>query len=328
MDKLSRKFIVYVILFLLIISSLPIMTIYYSNNKNDDILASLDVEDTASCISLINNSGSYSIDLNGDGNKDFIYYTVKNNKYHIYVESNGSEDELIPNQPLNIIGTDTLKNISLHFMDVTRNHIPDIFVQSFDNKTPVTHIFSLSDKKFKDIFSSTDNCIGTIDTSNNRTPKVISFNITKEDEEIKEFMYINNRFSNISYEKDSIDCIPVVQSLIGTIELPYEVESGPDIFTTNADDYTKSILWRLLKVNNTYTFNSCFFKDSKSDKNGNPIEYTWLLNFSRYSKDESKLLSTEIFTINIIKVDDSYKVNSIKQESKPIENSESTKLIK
>lgn len=314
MKSQNIKFAIYVFLFLCIVASLPIMTIYYSNS-NDELLSYIESDDAYSCLELLNNENTYSIDLNGDDIKDTIYSDVSNDKYHLYCEINGTKHELEPQRPLNSIGTNSMKFLVLNFNDVTRTNIPDIIIHSLDNKTPMTHIFTYENNSFKDIFSSTDNCFGVLNNTNNKTPTIISLNILGDDIDIKEFMYINKKITNVSYEQTQIEGIPQIQSLIGTIQLPYEIDEGPDIFTEEADDFTKSLLWRLSKNTNSYEFNCCSFEDSKADKNGNPTEYTWNLYFSKFTKDGSKLIKPITFVVKLTKVGDQFLINSISEET-------------
>ena len=78
-----------------------------------------------------------------------------------------------------------------------------------------------------------------------------------------------------------------------------------------------SIIGRLAGENNRYTFQSCTFKDNKSNKNGEILEVLWTLNFKAVSlmnKDLIKNYSLSVILKPNGKEDEPnfYKITSIK----------------
>lgn len=306
--KQLNKFIIYVVLFLCIVISLPIMTLYYNTHNNIEL-------NNPSAIETFNNDKDtdYNIDLNGDGKKDILSIETDNGRYSASAFINNTKYELIPNAPLNALGTDNNK-IYCTFVDTTRNNIPEIIIQSYENTTPMQHIFTWNGHKFVDIFSSTNNSLGILEHTSNKTPRLLSFNISSSLENIQQYMYIKDGYKNISYDKSDIQGYSCVQKLIDVVQLQYELEECPDIFNEDVDYYSKSLLWKLSKNIYYYQFKDCFFLDTKCDKNGNATEYQWNLRFEKKLKSADQTPAIVKMKITVKKFNDMFKINSISIE--------------
>jgi hypothetical protein len=85
--------------------------------------------------------------------------------------------------------------------------------------------------------------------------------------------------------KDSIfSFIKYIESLPGN-----EANKPANVFYPGLSGDDIAVIGKLSGENNTYSFQNCVFKDSKSDKNGEVSEILWTLNFkgtSNVSKDK------------------------------------------
>ena len=307
-DKQLNKFIIQVVIFLCIVICLPIMTLYYNTNRNLDTNNSAAIETISS-----GKDTDYKIDLNGDGRKDILSIEVDDGKYSAIAYINSTKYQLIPSTPLNTLGTSN-NEIYCTFIDTTRNNIPEIIIQSYENNTPMQHIFTWNGHKFIDIFSSTNNSIGILDHTSNKTSRLLSFNINSSLENIQQYMYIKDSYKNISYDKSDIQGYSCIQKLIDVIQLQYELEECPDIFNDDVDYYSKSLLWKLSKNTYDYQFRDCFFFDTKCDKNGNPTEYQWNIRFEKKLKSAEQTSSIIKMKVTVKQLSDMFKINSISIE--------------
>lgn len=310
--KQLNKFIIYIVLFLCIVLSLPIMTLYYNTHKQD---INIGIDNSAVVEAFDSNkSTEYNIDLNGDGKKDILSIESSDGRYSASVFINNTKYQLVPDSPLSTLGTINNK-VYCTFIDTTRNNIPEIILQSYENSTPMQHIFSWDGHKFIDMFSSTNNSIGILEHTSNRTPRLLSFNINNPVENIQQFMYIKDNYKNISYDKLDIQGYSYVQKLIDVVQLQYELEECPDIFNDDVDYYSKSILWKLSKSTYYYQFKDCFFTDTKCNKNGTPTEYQWNIRFERKLKSDDQNLSIIKMKVTVRQFNDMFKINSISLEN-------------
>lgn len=191
----KTKICLYLSLFFCIICSLPIITIVYKFKNNNFVPA------TKTVFSQSKNSNTVSCDLNGDGNNDLFTLSVVKNKYVASIQCGKSNYILNPNRPLNTLGSSSnVDPIHFKLIDLNRDNIPEIIFQSSEDNSCLQHIFTWSIDDFKDVYSSTNNTLGIIDFSNNKTPRFVSFDMYKSIDSIKEYMYIGDSFKDISYE--------------------------------------------------------------------------------------------------------------------------------
>lgn len=253
---------------------------------------------------LVSNNKMIQADLTGDGKKDILYIKTEKDKYYMEVNTQEKSLYLEPDKKLATVGLyDPNNPLKITLMDVSRDKIPEIFVQSSQNETPVQHVFLWSEDKFKDIFCGSNNFLGFLDCSNNKTPKFLSGKITGNKIELSSYMFMhdNNKLENISFNyKDNFIGRDTIFSFIRYIEsLPGNEVNKPDnIFYPGLSGQDISIIGRLAGENNTYLFQNCVFKDNKSDKNGEISEILWTLNFkgiSNVTKDKVKN-----YTLNVM----------------------------
>lgn len=285
------------------------------------LLLNIDItkKDEPSIVTMSNTNGEQAIkkDLNGDGKDDLLYIASKNGKY--YVEAN-IKDQIYPlntKKSLNTLGYHyNYWPMNLNLIDLSRDKLPEVIVQSSQENSPLQHIFIWNNNEFKNIYSSTNNVIGVLDSKNNKTPKLFSFTFKNGISTIENYMLIGNELKNISYENYQIPGIIKIETFIDLIERPYVLSEAPNIFTQTISTEELSILWKLDKDNFSYSLEDCFFTDTKWDKDGKIENLNCIINFKKLSKN-NKLEPTKLNTnLELIKSPEGYLINSIKTTTK------------
>lgn len=252
---------------------------------------------------LVDNNKLLQSDLTGDGKKDILYIKTEKDKY--YMEVNTGEKSLLlePDKKLPTVGIYDVSNpLKVTLMDITRDKTPEIFVQASQKETPLQHVFMWSEGKFKDIFCASNSIIGFSDYTNNKTPRFMTGKLTSNKIELSTFMYMHDvsKLENVVFNyKDNYMGKDSIFSFIKYIEaLPGSEPNKPaNIFYPGLSGQDISVIGKIAGENNTYAFQNCIFRDSKSDKNGDTSEITWTLNFkgiSNLNKDKIKNYSLNV----------------------------------
>lgn len=250
-------------------------------------------------------------DFNGDGKKDLLQVEAKDNKYNAKIISKNKTYNLIPNKKLNSLGTKySFSNVILSFCDLSRDHVPEIFICSYENDTPIFHIFSYDNKNFNDIFCSTNNMYGVLESKNNKTPKLFSFSLMSAENK-SSFILLKDKLKNISYENYTIPSLSEIQAISTYILSDYTPDTYPDIFY-NVDEDSLLSLINLDKTHYGYSFLYGNFIDNEWNKKGDITKISWDLYFKKSSNENSKDVSTLNVKLTTEKVGDIYKVTSIK----------------
>lgn len=252
---------------------------------------------------LVDNNKVIQADLTGDGKKDILYIKTEKEKYYMEVNDGENSHYLEPAKKLPTAGLYDANNpLKITLMDITRDKIPEIFVQSSEKEKGVQHAFIWSEGKFKDIFCSSNNILGFVDVSNNKTPKFITGKISDNGIELSNYIFLPDKkaLESFSYNypvnymgKDNVySFIKYIQSL------PQGEANKPEnIFYPGLSGEDISAIGKLSGENNTYVFQNCVFKDSKSDNKGEISEMLWTLNFKGISNsDKSKIRN---YTLNL-----------------------------
>lgn len=257
-------------------------------------------------------------DLNGDGKEDFIYIDLINeNKYNLNISINENNYKLIPNKSINSLGVFSPEwPITLNILDVDRNNIPEIIVQSSEKNNSIQHLFKWTGSDFQDIFYSTNNILGIIDSNNGKTPKILSFSLNDSKENIQKYMILNKKIKNISYDCVEPTGFQSIISFIDIISLNYEIDDLPNIFTSYISYDDLSQLWHLDKDLYYYNFQDAFFRDISWDNNSNISTCSWSLNFYKISKENTENKSQVNFTVQLEKIKDTFLISSINLTSK------------
>lgn len=257
-------------------------------------------------------------DYDGDGSIDNILVDKKNSHYIIKVKSNKNEytlkNELYGDALIDLCSSVSIKITSL---DLSRDGIPELIFTGFKNNNPITYIYQWHDDKFKEVFSSSKNIFGILDSANARTPKILYAHSEKGDESTESFIFNGKTTKDITFSKPQIPAFGVIQKFIDLIQLDYEIEDAPGIFTEYIDSGELGILWNLNKENYRYSFQNGYFQDINWDKNSIPSSIIWRLSFEKVNSSDSRKPKEEI--IFNIKVDinqfGEYRISSIKKEN-------------
>ncbi|GIM30715.1 hypothetical protein CPJCM30710_33810 [Clostridium polyendosporum] len=297
------------VLIMLLVIGIILTSIFFSFTKTPQDLSSLPTS------SSVGNDKVLKKDLNGDGQEDILYITTKNNKYYMQVNSNNKSFFLEPNKKLNTVGTySNFWPMGITLLDLSRDRIPEILVQASQDNVPIQHIFKWETDSFKDIFSSTNNVFGVIDSKNNKTPKLVSMTIKNGALNVQQYMIIGDELKNCTYENYPILGLENVMLFIDLIESTGEIEKLYDIFKSSLSQDELSILWKLGKTDYMFEFQDAFFQDTKWDKNGKTEEIQWILNFKKaliHEKDSPSQIKIQItlgaegdmFKIGVIKLE-------------------------
>lgn len=256
---------------------------------------------------------SVNSDLNGDGKEDCLYIELGNeNKYILNATINEKSYELTPNKTINSLGNfSPSRPITLNLLDLDRNNIPEIIVQSSEENSSIQHLFKWTGNGFEDIFYSTNNILGIVDSNNGKTPKILSFSLGDSKENIQKYMLLNKKFKNISYDTVEPTGLYSIISFIDIISLNYEISELPNIFATYIPKEDLSQIWRLEKESYYYDFQDAFFRDIDWNNNGEVTNSSWILNFNKIPKENPNNKSQVKFTIQLERINDTFLINSI-----------------
>ncbi|MBU3154417.1 VCBS repeat-containing protein [Clostridium estertheticum] len=311
---LKKKYIYYVLAIIIFTITLTFLLLFKTN--------------AISTFNIINESKMMQADLTGDGNKDILYIKTDVDKYYIQINSGDKCYYLEPSKKLNTVGNYYLQwPMRLTLMDISRNNVPEIFTQASVNNKAVQHVFLWTGEKYEDIFSSTNNILGFVDSKNNKTPKMLSGNI--KDGELNLISYIFIQDSLKSFDYNYVDNYMGKTTVLGFINLMAtfpvsELTMPKDLFTSDLNGNDISLLSDLSDRKVHLTFQDAVFKDFKWDKDGNTSDVLWTLNFKGTNTNDllepnvTNLKESKNYTIELIlklipntNKDPSFKISSI-----------------
>ncbi len=279
---IKKRNIIYIFLFLIIF----LLFIVY--------LKTSATKDTFTTSYFASEANTYKLDLTGDGKEDALNIITNNEgNYSIIINSNKNSIPLEPAEKLNSFGA-SLEYWPplLNFVDINRDNIPEIFYQSgnSDNKS-IQHIFYFNDTDFNNLLSQYSNILGILDISNNKTPKIISGLISKDNINFSNYVYINKSLSPFTYNKEpSIkDSITQFISVVTNTDKENFQKYLENNISENINQKSLNTLECISSNDNAYIFENGFFKDLKSNKDGIPCEIEFTCMFrqqSQYNNDE------------------------------------------
>jgi hypothetical protein len=308
---LKKKHIYYVVLSIIIVI---LFAVYLSTKKAAPTFNM-----------LVDNNKLIKADLNGDGKEDMLYIKTEKDKYYMEVNTGKNSFFLEPDKKLPTSGKyDSNNPLKITLMDITRDKVPEIFIQSQEKVKAIQHVFGWNGNKFVDMYCSSNSIIGFIDTTNNRSPKFLSGRLASNKIELSSYIFMPDKnmlesfttnYNSNHMGRDSIfTFIKYIESL------PLNEANKPvNIFYPGLSGQDMSLIGRLSGENNLYTFQSCTFRDIKCDTNGEVSEVLWTLNFKAVSITNQQ--TTKNYTINALlkpsgKATEAnyYKIASIKLE--------------
>ena len=263
----------------------------------------------------VNLSKDLDYDLTGDGYKDSFKLISNENKIDFHVKTSSSEFYFSKEINDKILFT---KNIhwepKIFIHDLSRNNIPEIILIGSKNNKSIYYIFGWNNNKFNLISSGDSNILGILDCKNSKTPQCFSLSASSGESSANSFMIINNSALNTTTDNNTIPSLDSVLNFINLIELPYNLDELPDIFTSNINKEELSIFWNLDKDNYSYAFQNAFFYDYEWNDSGDPIAFKWRLSF-----EKNKLIGQDgdkeelCILIDLIKDHANYKITTIQK---------------
>ncbi|AJA48738.1 hypothetical protein CPAST_c26710 [Clostridium pasteurianum DSM 525 = ATCC 6013] len=260
-------------------------------------------KDSLPTISTINtNKTIKNHDITGDGIKDLISIKWTDKGYNIDVISNGKNYPLTPNKKLDTLGNHyDYWPLRVTFLDISRDKIPEVFIQASENGKSIQHTFIWNNNKFKDLLCNANNLIGFIDLHNNRTPKIISGNIYKNTITMSNYIFSQGKL--INYFNDYNDNFLGKDSILSFINyiqsLPENQSEKPlDIFLPDTDAAYINAINTLSASDNTFTFQDGIFMDNRCNKDGDITETKWTLNFKAISNKDKNVVKN--YTLDLL----------------------------
>jgi len=260
-------------------------------------------KDSIATFNTVNESKMIQADLTGDGTKDILYIKTEMDKYYIQINSGDNSYYLEPSNKIESVGNYyTEWPMRLTLMDISRNSVPEIFTQASIKNKAVQHAFLWNGKKFDDIFCSTNNILGFVDSKNNKTPKVLSGNI--KDGKLNFVSYILIKDNLKSFDYNYIDnymgknTILSFLNLMATFPLS-ELNISNELFAPDLNGNDISLLNDLSSKKMHLDFQDAVFKDFKWDKDGNASEILWTLNFKGANINDSSETKNYIIELTV-----------------------------
>lgn len=270
---------------------------------------------TAQTISPINTSQTPSVDLTGDGQKDYLQFTNSQNKINLNINCSSNNFSLSDQiQDKVLFSTNSHWEPKLYLHDISIDNIPEIILQGSKDNKSACYVFHWNKKNFALVYSGNNNIFGILDCKNSKTPQCYSILSSEGLSSLKSFMLLNDDTLDTSKENSYIPSLDSVTNFINIVELPYVLDNLPDIFTTTIDKENLSLLWSLDKDNYSYSFQNAFFYDYKWTQSGESYAIRWRLSFEKSSlKGTSGNKSEFILIIDLQKDGSTYKINSIQK---------------
>jgi len=259
-------------------------------------------KDSISTFNIVNEAKMMQADLTGDGTKDILYIKTEADKYYIQINSGDKSYYLEPSKKINTVGNYYLQwPMRLTLMDISRNNVPEIFTQASVKNKAVQHVFLWNGEKYEDIFSSSNNILGFVDSKNNKTPKMLSGNI--KDGKLNFVSYIFIQDSLKSFDYNYVENYMGSTTVLGFINLMStfpvsELNFPKDIFASDLNGNDISLLSDLSNRKVHLAFQDAVFKDFNWDKDGNTSDILWTLNFKGTNANDLK--ETKNYTIELI----------------------------
>lgn len=285
---LKRKFIYYALSIIIFAIILALLLFFRTSS--------------ISTFNIVNENKMIQADLTGDGNKDILYIKTEKDKYYIQVNSGDESYYLEPAKKISTAGNFyTEWPMRLTLMDISRNNIPEIFTQSSQKGNAIQHAFIWSGEKFDDIFCSTNNILGFIDSKNNKTPKVLSGNIKDGKMNFTSYIFIKNVLKSFdyTYEDNYMGRNTILSFIDLMVSFPLaELNISKELFAADLNGNDISLLGDLSSRKSYFNFQDAVFKDYSWDKDGNTSEILWTLNFKGTSNNDVKEIKN--YTLELI----------------------------
>lgn len=267
--------------------------------------------------SLMQKDNILEEDLNGDKRKDTILIKQSNQGLIGQVNLNKNKTfSLDYSKELPTLGEYCAYwPVRISTLDISRDNSKEIFLQSSFHNKPVQHIFTWDGSKYLNLYSSTDNLLGFLDSSNSKTPKVIVGNFESGDITFKGYMYDKGKLQEFTKQQPiNLAGKDTISNLISLIQsLPNQYISVPNYFYPQISGSDLESLFRLANGSNTFKFQDGYFIDLAWQENGTITCTNWILNFRAMSTSDPSKVSNMTINLMINKYNDDdfpYKITS------------------
>lgn len=272
---------------------------------------------TMPIFNLIEKDNILEEDLNGDKKTDTI--AIKHTTQGLIAQVNLNKNKtysLDYNSTLPTLGEySSYWPTRISTLDISRDNSKEIFLQSSFHNKAVQNIFTWDGSKYVNLFSSTGNLLGFIDSGNSKTPKVIIGNFHSGNMDLQGYMY------NKGTLKEFTDTTPLtlagedtISNLITLVQsLPNPYISVPNYFYSQISGSDLESLFRLANGSNTFTFQDGYFIDLAWNENGVITCENWILNFKAMNTSNPSQVSNMTINLMINKYNDEdfpYKITS------------------
>ena len=304
---IKKKFIINII-FIISLIIIGSITFYFQSSKVKSLQT----------VYPVNFSKDTEYDLTGDGFKDSFQLTSNENKIDFNIKTSSSEFYLSKEIDDKILFSKNLHwTPKTYIHDLSRNNIPEIILIGSKNNKSTYYIFGWNNNKFNLITSGNNNILGILDCKNSKTPQCFSLSSSSAGNSVSSFMIINNKFLNTTNSNNPpLPSLETAPNFINLIELPYDLDELPDIFTTDINKDELSLFWSLDKDNYSYAFQNAFFYDYGWNDYGEPNALKWILSFEKNKLNGQDGDKEELCVfLDVIKDHTMYKITTI-QESK------------
>lgn len=306
---IKSKYIYYFLLFLILFI---LLIIFLNLSKQKEIVPTFNQNAS---------EDSYKLDLTGDGKEDYLYIITKENKYSLNINRNLESIVLESNSESGFFGEhSTYWPFIIRFQDLNRDKTPEILVQSTSNNKAVQHVvvYDYESETFNDAICNNNNLLGIMDLSNNKTPKLISANISNDSMTITNYILLKNKFNQFTYTNKSDEDFFCKNLIINVIN--FFCTKNDDLYenilknhcSPNIDSKSLNTLASLSSYKIDFIFRDGFFKDIKSNENGYPTVIEWYLSFSGNDSSQNNNIVNYSYKMIAVQNDEgNYVINSI-----------------
>jgi hypothetical protein len=203
-------------------------------------------------------------------------------------------------------------------IDVSRDNVKEIFLQSSFHGKPIQHVFTLNEKSYNDVLYTNNNILGFVDSKNNKTPKIISANIANNEISFNSYIFIKGVLKKFEYNYpvNYVGCDTILNFISLVQSFPNDGLTLPPYLYPNISGNDINLLYQSANNGTVYTFQDGSFKDLSWDSKGVPHEIKWTLNFKGTLVSDPKVVKSIIFDLILTKINNSdgtftYKITSI-----------------
>lgn len=279
------------------------------------ILISTFKEPSNIVFNLNNNTPIIKDDLNNDGKKDSIIINENSNDILMEVNLNTSENYNLKSldSGISLGRTTNYWKPRVTTFDVSRDNFKEIFIQASLNDKSIQHVFSWDGSNFNDILCTENNLLGIVNSTNNKTPIIISANIVDDKIDFRNFIFTNNKLREFKSKYDSTYIgINSIIYFINLIEnFPNNNLTIPEYFHHSLSGSDIETLYKLSSQRYSLYFQDGYFTDTSWNSKGEVTKVNWILSFRCLNKTETKNLT---FNLILTKTEDEYykyKITSI-----------------